>query len=259
MTNTGTTHLHFIPIGRPIIDALDLATAITMAIFGKRSADARMYLDDDGAVVLGLHNPRTGGRDFLRVGDDHVPAQEYGIMLIHGGAVIGRALLEGEISAFVIDKAGSYLRVPRYYWLNVYPGSATVIEQTDTDAIPDDLVGRPLLVDPADLGKWTNATRPAVEEMVAKTRAARGEIVPQPSSHKPNRGPDPWKEYPKLKMAFAMHDEKMSNMRSARARHKYLKKIWLSIEAKMGRPTCPDYKVVERCWGRYKDELAARQ
>ena len=67
-----------------------------------------------------------------------------------------------------------------------------------------------------------------------------------------NRGPDPYKEYPMLKGLFQAYDDKLSNMRSDRARHNYLKSIWLKVAGKMGRDTCPGYDVVRRCWTKFK-------
>jgi len=254
MTETETNPLHFIPIGRVIADPIDLPTAQTMAIFGRRSADTDLFQDANGDFVFRMLNPRTGEREYCRPGDDHSGGQEFVIMLVHGRAVVGEAMRNGDLEAFVIGKDGQYLRVPRFYWIKADPSTTTTLEQIETGHVPSELVNLPLLVDPAEIPNWTAIVRPAVEAMVSKTRAARGEEIVQLRPAKGPRGPDPYKEYPMLEAIFKAHDAKLSDMRSARARHDYLKKIWLGIytTGKVQRESCPAYAVVTRCWDRFK-------
>lgn len=252
MNSTATNLLHFIPIGRLIADPIDLPTAITLAIFGKKSTDGSLSLDENGEIIVGVYNPRTGGHDRLLPGVDNIAAHEFGIMLTHGSAVISKAMHQGDLDAFVINQAGSYLRVPRLYWLNTFAGSATVLEQTESNHIPDELVGAPLLVDPADSEKWANIVRPAVNEIVTATRESRGENVAPLPRKKGTTGPDPYKEYPTLERVFKAHNAALSNLNSDRARHNYLIAIWALVANKVGRDKCPSYEVVKRCWGKFK-------
>ena len=171
-------------------------------------------------------------------------------MLVHGGAVITRALREGAIETFVIDAGGRYLRVPRLYWLQASPTTATAIVQTGF--VPDELVGCPVLVDPAQIQKWQQLAQPAVEEMLSRVRDQRGDKMVQlrAAAHKP--GPDPYKEYPMLEAVFKANHAMLADCDSDRARMQALTVIWRRLDKrKTGRETCPSKAVVKRCWERY--------
>lgn len=243
------TRLPFIPIGRVIADPLEIGSAITLALYDRPSADATIWQGPNDEIVIEVYNPRTNQRERFRPAADHGPAQEYAIMLEHGGAIITRAMREGAIEAFVIDAGGRYLRVPRLYWLQANPTTDTAIIQTGH--VSEELVGSPVLVDPAHIPKWQEIAKPQVEEMLSRVREQRGEKVVQfrPNAHKP--GPDPYKEYTMLAAVFKAYHEKLSNCTSERARHQYLTGIWAGIASKVGRDTCPSKAVVQRCWERY--------
>lgn len=246
---TAPTILPFIPIGRVIADPVEIGSAITLALYNRPSADASIWQGPNDEMVIEVYNPRTGERECFRPGDDHGPAQEYAIMLVHGGAIITGAMREGAIEAFVIDAGGRYLRVPRLYWLQANPTTDTVLIQTGH--IPPELVGCPVLVDPTHIPKWQEIAQPKVEAMLSRVRDQRGEKVAQlrPNAQRP--GPDPYKEYPMLAAVFKAHHAKLSNCTSDRARHRYLTGIWATVAQKVDREKCPAKAVVQRCWERY--------
>lgn len=248
--STAPTRLAFIPIGRVISDPVEIGTAITLALYNRPSADATVWQGPNGEMVIEVFNPRTGKLERFRPGEDHGPAQDYTIMLVHGGAVITRAMREGAIEAFIIDPTGRYLRVPRLYWLQANPTTDTALIQTGH--VPSELVGCPVLVDPAHIAKWQQIAQPQVEAMLTRVRQQRGEKVVQIRPSASKFGPDPFKEYSMLERVFQAHDERLANFQSDRARHDYLKSIWLTIANKVGRETCPSYEVVRRCWSKFK-------
>jgi len=258
MSDYGISPLHFIPIGRVIADPLELPTAITMAIFGRKATDASLYQDGNGDIVLGVYNPRTGQQDHLRPGDDHVAGHEFGIMLVHGGAVLGRAMRDGDLDAFVIAKDGTYLRVPRLYWLKAYPASSRVIEQNDTGHVPYELVGSPLLVDPADIDKWISTVRPAVEAMVLKTRKSRGEKVVQHRPRTRNPGRDPYRLYESVfKRLFSEGDFDDWAKLGQKKRWEKVRKAWPLVRQKQWTDeTCPHKGGVNNNWERFLRERA---
>lgn len=246
---TTRTMLPFIPIGRIVADPVEIGSAITLALYNRPSADATIWQGPNDEIVIEVYNPRTNKLECFRPSDDHGPAQEYAIMLAHGGAIITQAMREGAIEAFVIDPGGRYLRIPRLYWLQANPTTTTAIIQTGH--VPDELVGCPVLVDPTHIQKWQEIAQPQVEEMLSRIRDQRGENVVQSHPKMRNSGPDPYREYPMLSAVFKAHHDKLSNCRSDRARHQYLTAIWATIAPRAGRDTCPAKAVVQRCWERY--------
>lgn len=238
--NSGSP-LHFIPIGRAIVDPVELATATSLAIFGKRSADTAVMEDGNGDIVLLFPSPRSGERD--------TSGQDYKAALLHGAERITKAMRAGELEAFVISEDGRYLRVPRLYWLQANPTTITALIQTGH--IADNLVGAPLLVDPAHLDNWRQIVAPVVQEALAQTGGIPIDKA-EPARRSASRpGPDPYKEYPMLAVVFNSHHEKLSNCTSDRARHRYLTAIWSLVAAKANRDTCPSKAVVQRCWERW--------
>lgn len=243
------TILPFIPIGRVIADPVEIGSAISMALYNRPSADATIWQGPEGEMVIEVFNPRTNARECFRPGDDHGPAQEYAMVLVHGGAVITGAMREGVIEAFVIDAAGRYLRIPRLYWLQANPTSETALIQTGH--VPQELVGCPVLVDPSHISKWQEIAQPQVEQMLSLVRDQRGEKAVWDEDDASKPGPKPYKDYQMLAAIFKLHHDALSDCGSDNARHRYLTGKWSGIAAKVGREKCPSRGVVKRCWERY--------
>ena len=176
MTNDATSLLNFVPIGRTIIDPLEMPTAVSLAVYNRPSSDTHILQDPNGDLFFEVLNPRTGKDEVFRIGDDHAPAQEAYIAFVHGSAVLTKSLRVGEIETFVIAEDGRYLRVPRLYWLQAFAGDATHLKQTGF--VADNLVGLALLVDPAHIAKWKDVAAPEVAAMLGRIRAANGRPDP---------------------------------------------------------------------------------
>lgn len=255
MNDTVASPLNFIPIGRSVVDPVEISTAVSMAIFDRPSTDTHAYEDSNGRVVLRIFNIRTGQYDNFRPEDDHGPAQEYAIALAHGGAVLTKALQEGRLEAFVIEGERGYLRVPRLYWLKVNVASLTALDQTGY--IPANLAGLPLLVDPDHLPRWREIAAPEIASMLQRTRAAAGVAVQKPKARTAKQGRNKSRTREIDSQIFDMfrrsHD-RLANM-TDEGRAAEIERLW------GGQTKAPSKNTVARRWNEWLEKRAneARQ
>lgn len=133
--------MHFIPIGRAVVDPIDFEEARCWAIFGKASADTQILVSNDF--------------DRIRVlvpNGDVKAAQAQAWASLPKWNAIRAALISGELITFTTGAAGQFLRVPRQYWFQhgTFDGNSLLYHEY----VPEVLRGAPILADPAQLDDW---------------------------------------------------------------------------------------------------------
>jgi hypothetical protein len=165
--------LHFLPIGRPLVDPLKYQHAKERVIFGKPGG-GRLHLWVDGS-----------GEVAISTSDEAVvsPSQEEGraslLRFQTASKAIRRALGNGRLATYVHDAEGAALIVDEMYW---WRADADIHNRLlGGVGVPDHLVGAQVLVDPAHLSEWADTAESAMCEGSSNDSAEQPGQARQPT------------------------------------------------------------------------------
>lgn len=190
--------MHFLKVGRDLVDPVAMGDALTRVIHKRPSADAHVFLDE------------ATGETMVTIPWGSVEeAQTRLIEFVHGSTVIHKRLQEDVLSAYVENPInGTWLRIPREYWFQHAPGGDyRLLPVEGATGWGEAMQGQPVIVDAADLSRWEEVAAAALASLKATLSPPATELEAPPEKRgRQTRSKPKW--YPALRTMFEEEEKR---------------------------------------------------